>query len=56
MTNGELEQQGAPHPSSGRDGFVDSFGFFALAVMSFFVAATALAIVGFTSPHWLGFS
>jgi len=56
MTDRELEHEGSAHPSGRKQGFVDSYGFFALAVMAFFVVATALAIIGFTAPSWLGFS
>lgn len=55
MSNRELRHQGAPHPFGRTAGFVDSYGFFALMVMSFFVVAIALYIVGFTAPSWLGF-
>jgi hypothetical protein len=39
-----------------REGFADSYGFFAVIVMSAFVVAVVLAIVGFTAHSWLGFS
>lgn len=43
-------------PSSGPTSSVDTFGAFAVMVMTMFVIATVLAIIGFTSPSWLGFS
>lgn len=56
MTTREPQDRGAPPPSVRRDGFVDSYGFFALLLMSVFVLALALTIVGLTGPSWLGFS
>ncbi len=48
----DAEERSSSAPTSS----IDSFGAFALMVMAMFVIATALAIIGFTSPSWLGFS
>ncbi len=56
MTAHELPLRGATHSSGPADGFADSFSLFALIVMSTFVIAIGLAIVGLSSPGWLGFN
>jgi hypothetical protein len=56
MTTREPGDRVAPHASVATEGFFDSYGFFALLVMSVFALSIALAIVGYTAPSWLGFS
>ncbi len=50
----ELQQQGSQHAGERRERFIDSYGFFALLVMSCFGIAIALEIVGLVAPAWLG--
>lgn len=56
MTTHELPYHGAVHAPVHAEAFADSFNLFALIVMSTFVVAIGFALVGLSTPSWLGFS
>jgi hypothetical protein len=57
MTTHELPYQGAAaHAPAHAESFADSFNLFALIVMSTFVIAVTLALIGLSTPSWLGFA
>ncbi len=56
MATHELPNQGALHAPAHAEPFASSFSLFALIVMSTFVIAMTFALMGFSTPSWLGFS
>lgn len=56
MTKHKPAGQGAVHAPAHAEAFADSFNFFALIVMSTFVIAMTFALVGLSTPSWLGFN
>ena len=56
MTTHEPARQGAVHAPAHAEAFADSFNLFALIVMSTFVIAMTLALIGLSTPSWLGFN